>query len=258
MAKGLWNWLKRAERPAPPAPVARRLPDDLRVYAIGDVHGRHDLLEGLLDAIERDHAARPPAARQLIFLGDLINRGAGSREVIERLMALDPAETLFLTGNHEEVLCQLWRGDDDLASLFHRCEAKSTMVSYGVAPDEYDSWDYGQLAKAVRSHIPESHIAFLESFADRHMLGDYLFVHAGIRPGVPIGVQTSQDMRWIRSEFTGSDHDHGCIVVHGHTIVREPELRSNRIAVDTGAYRSGKLTAVGIEGSDSWFLTSAA
>ena len=91
MAKGLWNWLKRAEQPAPPAPVARRLPDDLRVYAIGDVHGRHDLLEGLLDAIERDHAARPPAARQLIFLGDLINRGAGSRAVIERLMALDPA-----------------------------------------------------------------------------------------------------------------------------------------------------------------------
>lgn len=237
-----------------PEAVKWRLPEGLRVYAVGDVHGCHAMLERLLEAIEADHAARPAARRQLIFLGDLINRGSGTRAVIERLMSLDPLETLFLAGNHEEVLCGLWRGNDDLAPLFHRCGARATMLSYGVSPDDYDAWDDAQLAAAVRSYIPASHIAFLEGFADRHMLGDYLFVHAGIRPGVPIGVQSAQDMRWIRTEFTGSARDHGCMVVHGHSIVEQPELHPNRIAVDTGAYRGGHLSAVGIEGGETWFL----
>lgn len=251
----LKRFFSRKEIPAPP-PAA--LPAGQRVYAIGDIHGRDDLLGQLLDKIEADDAARGPSETTLIFLGDLPDRGPGSRQVIERAMALGGtrASTIFLKGNHEELMIRVWDGDRQTASTFHRVGGRETLLSYGVSEDEYDSWDLGQVTEATARVVPEAHIAFLRAFQPSYRLGDYFFAHAGARPGIALDDQDEKDLRWIRSDFTDSVADFGAVVVHGHTIRDAVEERANRIGIDTGAYASGRLTAIGLEGTERWYLST--
>jgi serine/threonine protein phosphatase 1 len=161
---------------------------------------------------------------------------------------------VFLLGNDEEVLLRILGGEADVIAKWRSFGGRECLASYGV--------DAGQMARlsdddalaVVREAIPKDHVQFLESFDDSCRFGDYLFVHAGIRPGVEIDQQRQSDLRWIREPFLFDETDHGFIVVHGHTIRPEVEMRPNRIGIDTGAYRTGVLTALAIEGSDSWFL----
>ncbi|MEA1014492.1 metallophosphoesterase family protein [Sphingosinicella sp. LY1275] len=235
------------------------VPDGQRIYAIGDVHGCLGLLDDLIAKIDADDAMRGKAPTRLIFLGDLIDRGPDSRGVVERVSQIskERPDTVLLKGNHEEILLLTHRGDRRAASLFHRVGGRATLLSYGVPADDYDSCDTGDLPELVRRYVPEEHIAFLASFEDFYEAGDYLFVHAGVRPGVPLLEQKKSDLRWIRSEFLDHQGSHGRIVVHGHSISAEVEERPNRIGIDTGGYASGQLTAVGLEGSDRWYLKGA-
>lgn len=240
-----------------PEPRSFALPEGERVYAIGDVHGRRDCLETLLLRIDADARARPKARTTIVFLGDLNDRGPDSRGVIECAMAIAKARrSVFLMGNHEEMLIRAWEGDRRATGLLHRVGGRETMISYGMSAADYDALDLDGLTEAIGEHIPVAHIAFLRGFLDQWQCGDYLFVHAGIRPGVPLDAQRPSDLRWIRGEFLKDTRDHGVMVVHGHSITEDPDEQPNRIGIDTGAFASGQLTALGIEGSARWFLTS--
>lgn len=228
-----------------------------RIYAIGDIHGRRDCLDDLLARIDDDDRARGPAATTLVFLGDLVDRGPESRGVVERLQQLSRLRLcIFLMGNHEEVFVDAWEGDESAARLFHRIGGRETLLSYGVTPAEYDAADFARMITLLATHVPAEHVAFLRGFCDTHRSGDYLFVHAGIRPGTPIDEQRPADMRWIRDKFLDDPRDHGAIVVHGHSITPAVDERPNRVGIDTGAYASGRLTALGLEGTDRWFLST--
>lgn len=245
-------------RPKSAEPRPRFAPEGVRIYAIGDIHGRRDLLDRLLITIDEDDAKRPAKRTELIFLGDLVDRGPDSRGVIERLMGLAAGSqsVRFLKGNHEELFIRTWRGDRRSAGLFNRVGGRETMASYGVYDAEYDSLDLEGLCAVVREVVPEAHIEFLQSFEDWIEARDYLFVHAGVRPGATIREQEKSDLRWIRREFTEHDGELGHMVVHGHTISEGVDERANRIGIDTGAFATGKLTAIGIEGSERWFLST--
>jgi serine/threonine protein phosphatase 1 len=242
---------------AEPEPQVYSLPAGQRVYAIGDIHGRRDCLDVLLGMIDADDAARGRADTTLVFLGDLIDRGADSRGVIERAMHMATSpKCVLLMGNHEEILIRAWEGDRKAAGLFHRVGGRETLLSYGVTEAEYDASDLGDLAELVGARVPVDHIAFVRGFQDQWRCGDYLFVHAGIRPGVPIDEQSPSDMRWIRREFLEDPRDHGVMIVHGHSITEEVDQQPNRIGIDTGAFASGKLTALGVEGTQTWIVST--
>jgi serine/threonine protein phosphatase 1 len=242
---------------AEPALRIARIPAGKRFYAIGDIHGRRDCLDLLLTRIDDDDRVRGPADTTLVFLGDLVDRGPDSRGVIERSIAVAATrQTVFLMGNHEEILIRAWEGDRRATALFHRVGGRETMISYGLAAAAYDAIDMAELTVELDRRVPRDHIAFLRGFADSHSCGDYLFVHAGIRPGVPIDAQQPADLRWIRSEFLNDRRDHGPMIVHGHSITEAVDEQANRIGIDTGAFASGKLTAIGLEGASRWFLSS--
>jgi serine/threonine protein phosphatase 1 len=233
------------------------LPDGQLLYAIGDIHGRLDLLGMLLAMIETDAAQSQSERKTLVFLGDYIDRGPDSRGVIEVLLDDLPKDfdAHFLKGNHEALLHNFL---EDASCLRHWLvnDAKSTMQSYGV--DVHTLEREGAPAEAWRgafaAALPESHRHFFQTLALMTTFGDYLFVHAGLRPGVPIESQDERDLIWIRGEFLESGADFGKFVVHGHTPVSFPEVQSNRIDIDTGAVFSGRLTALRLEGSQRSFL----
>ncbi len=235
-------------------------PEGARAYAIGDIHGRLDLLDRLLERIEADVRSRPIRRTHIIFLGDLVDRGPDSRGVVERLRNFRPdwARPVFLSGNHEEAFLRAIGGDVKIFQDWLRFGGAECLKSYGLDPQAFGSAPGQQVIDAARARVPDSHVRFLQSFADSLRFGDYLFVHAGIRPGVPLEEQKIEDLRWIREPFLSHEGTHGFTVVHGHTIVEEVEELPNRIGLDTGAYRSGRLTALGIEGADRWFLTAEA
>ena len=244
----------RKQRPPTNPP---RTPRGYRAYAIGDVHGRLDLLEGLLRKIEADHRGRGGEAEPiLIFLGDLIDRGPQSQEVIEKVLggALPGFRTVALCGNHEEVLIRLLEGEKELLAQWLRFGGMECLLSYGVDPLALLALEETEALKQLRAAIPAEHQAFLGTLGDTFRFGDYLFVHAGIRPGISIENQSLVDLRWIRQPFLVDRREHGVVVVHGHTISPSVEVRPNRIGIDTGAYRFGVLTALGIEGQDRWVL----
>ena len=227
-----------------------------RAYAVGDVHGRLDLLEALLSKIHRDLERRPRRKTLLVFVGDLIDRGPHSAQVLERLRTYrrEGVRTEFLLGNHEEVLLRILRGDSELISKWRWFGGSECLQSYGVDPASLGGLSAEPAVAAVRNAVPAAHVQFLESFQDSLRFGDFLFVHAGIRPGVEIEQQRQTDLRWIREPFLFDETDHGFVVVHGHTITPRVDVRPNRIGIDTGAYRTGVLTALAIEGSQTWFL----
>jgi Calcineurin-like phosphoesterase len=227
-----------------------------RAYAIGDIHGRLDLLDELLALVEGELRERPSRKVILVFLGDLIDRGPASAQVVERLRnyRADGVRPVFLLGNHEEVLLRILDGDTSLISSWLQFGGAQCLQSYGVDLRQLRTRDEQKIVEIVRAAVPEAHREFLSSFVDTCRFGDYLFVHAGIRPGVSIDEQLQTDLRWIREPFLLDDTDHGCVVVHGHTISDEVEERPNRIGIDTGAYRSGILTALAVEGDQRWYL----
>jgi serine/threonine protein phosphatase 1 len=227
-----------------------------RAYGVGDIHGRLDLLEQLLGIIEDEIAKRPARKVLLVFVGDLIDRGPDSAPVIERLRTYrrPGVRTVFLLGNHEEVLLRILAGEADLIAKWRLFGGAQCLASYGLDAEKLTGLSDEDALALVRGAIPKEHVEFLESFDDSCRFGDYLFVHAGIRPGVEFDQQRQSDLRWIREPFLLDETDHGFVVVHGHTIRPTVEMRPNRIGIDTGAYKSGVLTALGIEGSNSWLL----
>ena len=242
------SFLKRKQAP----PRRHSVPDGTRTYAIGDIHGRLDCLDALIAQIDAESENA-----QIVLLGDLIDRGPDSRGVVERAIELCASRgAILLMGNHEEVLIKAWEGDAQAARLLHRIGGRATLLSYGVAPDIYDAADVSELLALIADAIPAEHIQFLRRGGDHHRVGDYLFVHAGIRPGVDVVRQAGSDLRWIRNEFLDDARDHALMVVHGHTVTAAPDLRANRIGIDTGAFASGRLTALGLEGERRWFVTT--
>jgi serine/threonine protein phosphatase 1 len=234
-----------------------RVPDGMRVYAIGDVHGRNDLLHDLLTKIEADDLQRGPADTLIIFLGDLMDRGPDSAGVIETAMALRAAgrKVRFLTGNHEEVFLRACRKNDPkITRFFIRIGGEATVLSYPITRAEYMALDMHELSERLQTLVPESHLEFIDSFEDQIVLGDYAFVHAGIRPGVPLADQKPSDLRWIREEFVDHRGDLEKVIIYGHTIYEKVEERGSRIGIDTGAYASAELTAIGLEGGERWYL----
>ncbi len=236
------------------------IPPGQRVYAIGDVHGCAALLDQLLQQIDLDDRAREPATTTLIFLGDLVDRGPASAQVVERLrrLAFGRPNVRFLKGNHEEIFLGAVEGEPKALRLFCRIGGRDTVMSYGMDPEHYDRLDYEEFATELAKIVPATHTAFLDTFEDMIVIGDYVFVHAGIRPGVELDQQRASDLRWIRDPFL--DHDKplfGKMVVHGHSISEGVEMRAHRIGVDTGAYTTGQLTALGLENGTSWILTAA-
>ena len=244
----MFSRFTRRSRAARTGPRVWRGPAGARAYAIGDVHGRLDLLTRMLEEIERDKAQSEPARTWLVLLGDIIDRGPDSRGVVELLMSLpDNQRTIFLMGNHEEMMLRVLGGEPDAVHQWLTFGGYEFAQSYGVEVGRLASLTAPDAAELIRAKIPASHIAFIEGFADSFTFGDYLFVHAGLRPGLKLDEQDTHDLRWIREDFIDDDSDHGCMVVHGHTISAEPEELENRIGIDTGAYQSGVLTAVRIE-----------
>jgi serine/threonine protein phosphatase 1 len=229
-----------------------------RAYAVGDVHGRADLLHRILAEIEADMAKRPARKTLLVFLGDLIDRGPNSAQVIERLRTYQRPDVkpVYLLGNHEEVLLRILGGEASLIDKWRWVGGGECLRSYGVDPNRLTNLDETAALELVRSAIPPQHAAFLRSFVDTCSFGDYLFVHAGIRPGVALDNQRQADLRWIRGAFLNDKSDHGVMVIHGHTISREVDEQPNRIGVDTGAYVHGVLTALAIEDSKRWYLAA--
>src|SRR5688572_26357995 len=229
-----------------------------RAYAVGDIHGRLDLLDMLLARIEADIAARPPKRTFIVFLGDLIDRGPESAGVVERLRTYRPsrAKPIFLTGNHEEVLLRMLAGEKNILPSWLKFGGVQCAQSYGLDPVALQRLDEEAALQLLQAKVPRAHREFLESFADTFRFGDYLFVHAGIRPGVALEEQDRFDLRWIREPFLSDAKTHGLMVVHGHTIVERVEERPNRIAIDTGAYHSGVLTALAVEDQQRWYLST--
>lgn len=245
-------FLARRKRPAPAAPEGER------AYAVGDVHGRLDLVEQMISLLEADVRSRPARRTHVVFLGDLVDRGPDSRGVIDYLSRWRPswAQPHFLTGNHEEALLLSLEGDREVMKDWLRYGGRQCLESYGLDPAAIERLPPPEAHALIRAHVPREHVRFIRSFSDSFAFGDYLFVHAGIRPGIPVHAQQTDDLRWIREPFLDHRGSHGCIVVHGHTIVDAPEFRDNRIGLDTGAFRSGRLTALGLEGRRQWLVTA--
>jgi serine/threonine protein phosphatase 1 len=227
----------------------------LRIYAIGDVHGRADLLDQVLLRIDAHQAANPAFRPVEIFLGDYIDRGPASREVLNRLIARSRArETVCLKGNHESFI-QDFLNDPTALSVWRHNGGLETLLSYGLMPSgNMDLAEQTRLAAAFRQALPESHRLFLGGLESSFTCGDYFFVHAGVRPGIPLAKQREEDLLWIREDFLLCEDDFSKIVVHGHTPVREPDIRPNRINIDTGAYATGQLTCLMLEGDKRQFI----
>lgn len=238
---------------------AQLMPAGERIYAIGDIHGRLDLLCRLLDQIARDAAERGGAKTSIVILGDFIDRGPDTAR-IATIFATQKARERFivLKGNHEAALVDGLRGDRAALDLWIDHGGDATLRSFGATEDEIFPADSRSLLATVRRTIPKPLVGWLAKLPLMHRAGHYVFAHAGIRPGVPIDKQAEDDLLWIREAFIDSEVDHGAIVVHGHTVFEDGAcLRANRIGVDTGAYRTGCLSAVGLQGNAQWILDTA-
>ena len=227
-----------------------------RCYAIGDIHGRLDRLEELFGLIEAHHAARPGAEAVIVSLGDIIDRGPASRGVIDRLMAgaAFASRLIVLKGNHEEMLLKSLEGSASSLRAWLESGGVECAASYGLSPSALVRLSPEAAAHNLAAAIPQAHIAFLKACPDSVRFGDYLLVHAGVRPGLALKDQSPADLRWIRKGFLDSEVDHGWMVVHGHCVVPEVDERPNRIAIDTGAWKTGRLTALWIDGEERGFL----
>jgi len=237
--------------------IVASVPEDRRIYAIGDIHGRADLLRRLHDTIAQD-SARSGKRNTIIYLGDYVDRGQESASVIDLILDAPPCcEVVTLKGNHEELMLRFL---DDLSAargwLINGGDA--TLMSYGVVPPSLYSGSpiFEMAQERLVANLPARHRSFLEQLVLTHSVGDYLFVHAGIRPGIALADQRPEDLLWIRDKFLESDERFEKLVVHGHTIALNPVLRANRIGIDTGAYASDRLTCLVLDGASRRFITT--
>jgi serine/threonine protein phosphatase 1 len=223
------------------------------IYAIGDVHGCHDLLEALLALIVRDWRARAPGRRPLlVFCGDYVDRGLRSAEVIDTLIALqgrDDVRTVFLKGNHEQALMR-FLDDPTQSAKWLRVGGVETLASYGVRAPQPDDPSACCLARdLLLERMPGSHRRFVEGLELMLVVGDYAFVHAGVRPGIDLASQCEDDLLWIRQAFLDDEGPFEKVIVHGHSwIDDQAQLLPQRIGIDTGAFATGVLTAVRLDG----------
>jgi serine/threonine protein phosphatase 1 len=226
-----------------------------RVYCVGDIHGRLDLLQELHGMIQAD-VGNFDGQLSLVYLGDYIDRGMHSREVVDELLdsPLAGFENVYLMGNHEQTLLDFLQ-HPKVASGWLNWGGRETLVSYGVKlPRDVTRADVVEIRDQLQSVLPQNHLDFYENMQLMHRSGNYLFVHAGIRPGKPLQDQSNEDLLWIRQDFTESRQQHDHVVVHGHTISDEVEFHPNRIGIDTGAYCTGVLTCLVLEGEEQRLL----
>ncbi|GAA4051376.1 metallophosphoesterase family protein [Parerythrobacter jejuensis] len=231
------------------APAAS-VPDGKRFYAIGDIHGRNDLFEALIAAIDKEIDKHSHIDAEIILLGDLVDRGPDSSGVIKNAHKWRKRRPVrILAGNHEEMFLQSF---DDVKVLRHflRHGGRETILSYDISKKQYNEASLEELQALITAKVPEKDRKFLSNFEEMIIAGDYVFVHAGIAPGVELEDQSRDDLLWIRDKFLSHDQPHPRVVVHGHTIFEEVEERPNRIGVDTGAFRFGRLTALVLEGNE--------
>jgi serine/threonine protein phosphatase 1 len=249
--------LRKLFRPQPAKPLPS-VPPGERIYAVGDIHGRRDLFDALVAAIEADDSSRATAVTTIVLLGDLVDRGPDSAGVLAAARDLAARRKVrILCGNHEEMFLRCFE-DLELLRAFLRFGGRETILSY---PLDLAQWNAATIEEAqvmMSTIVPASDRDFIGTFEDRIVIGDYCFVHAGVRPGVAIEEQSINDLRWIREPFLSHGDDYGFVVVHGHTITEQPVIRSNRIGIDTGAYASGCLTALALEGDARWLLATSA
>jgi serine/threonine protein phosphatase 1 len=228
------------------------LPEGVRIYAIGDVHGRADLLEQVFRRIDEDRAAAPVLRPIEVMLGDYVDRGPASRAVLDCLIDRRRVrEMICLRGNHEIFLTE-FLDHPVVLDEWRRYGGLETLMSYGLAPTM--KADPANVAAQLRQALPAEHLAFLYGLAASFACGDFLFVHAGVRPRVPLDRQDDHDLSWIRDDFLLHEEEFEKVVVHGHTPVAEPDVRANRINIDTGAYATGRLTCLAIEGDELTFI----
>lgn len=241
-------------------PPPARAPSGRRVYAIGDIHGRADLLIRLLALVRQDASSGAFTGRPiLVFLGDYIDRGFQSRDVINILLsdAVSPFETYFLKGNHEASMLH-FLNDPSVGPRWAEFGGAATLMSYGVQPPRMRTspGEWMRASAALRKALPPAHLHFLAGLKLTVRLGDYVFVHAGIRPGVGLEQQTEDDMLWIRDDFLSDRRRLGAVIVHGHTPLRAPHRDHRRVGIDTGAYLSGRLTAARFEHETVEFIAT--
>jgi serine/threonine protein phosphatase 1 len=241
---------------APPA-----FPEGRVGYAVGDIHGRADLLEQMLDRLEREQPEPDPAAQPIVvFLGDYVDRGPDSRHVIDMLLEGRPFgfERHFLLGNHEFMLLAFL--EDPVQHRHWLTQGgMATLGSYGVPapPAAASRAALEQAGEIFRQNLPRAHLHFLQTLERYVVLGDYAMVHAGVDPGKPLDSQTDQDLLWIRKKFLHGRRRFDYMVVHGHTPIDAPHKDDRRIGIDTGAYASGRLTAVKLHGAETEFISVA-
>jgi len=232
-----------------------RVPAGQRVYCIGDIHGRLDLLLDLHHKIRADVMGFA-GKKTVVYLGDYIDRGEQSRQVIDLLLTrpLADIEAIYLLGNHEQTMLD-FMAYPEAAAVWLDYGGRECLYSYGITLMHIPTGkEVLALAARLRETLPKEHHAFFDGCANNWLCGDYYFAHAGIRPGVALHKQLREDQIWIRDEFLLSDRDHGAVVVHGHSITTQPELLPNRIDIDTGAYASGILTCLVLEGEVQRFI----
>lgn len=248
--KNFSSWVSRLASCKPPD-----VPAGSCIYAVGDIHGRLDLLQKLLERIWAD---APDAKNSLVFVGDYIDRGPASKDVIDLLIQLERPgwDVVRLRGNHEQVLLD-YLDHPETYPLWRNFGGAETLLSYGVRPPlSSDQEELQRTHKAFTAALPTPHYAFLSALPYSHVIGDYFFVHAGVHPAIALERQLPEDMLWIRDEFLCSDASFGKIVVHGHTPGGVPVVRPNRICIDTGAYATNQLTAAKITRKACIFLST--
>jgi serine/threonine protein phosphatase 1 len=230
-----------------------RLQEGRRIYAIGDIHGCDVQLGNLHEVIAEDLATRPIEEPLLLHIGDYVDRGADTAGVLQRLLRETPipgVPVINLLGNHDETMLHALSGDRAAATDWLFAGGAPALQSYGIDPDSpRESWP---------EQVPPEHLEFLRRLALTYRDGGYFFVHGGVRPGVPLEQQAREDLLRMRQPFLYSEMSFGAVVVHGHTPVRDPVVRHNRIAIDTGAVFGGKMTCLVLEGETLGFLTADA
>jgi serine/threonine protein phosphatase 1 len=240
-----------------------RLTEGLRIYAVGDVHGCFNLLADLFQRIELDAVGREATKTRIILLGDMIDRGPQSAEVCQLLYGLrDYDGIICLKGNHEQAMCDVLSGDLNALRFWMSFGGNATLRSWGVDPELIhqaslgESWQR-ELMEAFKAAVPAEIAEWMANLPVAHREGDYFFVHAGIRPGMALSAQSEDDLLWIREPFLSSWRQHEAVVVHGHSESDVAVFNANRIGIDTGAYRTGCLTALGLEGTQQWTVCTS-
>tara|TARA_B100000678_G_scaffold280821_1_gene277927 strand:- start:547 stop:1362 length:816 start_codon:yes stop_codon:yes gene_type:complete len=240
------------QKPAVGSPPS--VPPGTRYYAIGDIHGCDALFDALIKAIEADDIDAGAAETTVVLLGDLVDRGPSSAQVIARARDWGQLRKVrYIAGNHEEMFLDSF-DDREVLRHFLKHGGRETILSYGIDRDEYDALEIDELKDRLHDLVPQEDRDFLTGFEDMILAGDYAFVHAGVEPSRTLDDQTRHDMLWIRDRFLRHDSPFEKVIVHGHTIFKEVEHKPHRIGVDTGAFRFGRLTALVLEGEGQRYI----